>query len=286
MSLNQNFEQWLDNATEGLPQRIKKSIRAEFEAHYVDAVEEYLAEGCESNQAHRRALADLGHPAEIRTGLRNTHLAERRYLKAAAVGVLFPIGLIPMYSGLLGYTVLNQILLLLIVLLPAVYIFKTFNRMLIARFNFEQLNLLTDAFVYGLIAFMGLNIFSLLRFQHQILWSSQADYPAGASLFELALYYMGLVILLLLGVLMMLWSQRLGNLGDSLYEMRPLLRYTMLACGFLIAIDTLGFANQSFIMVKFADALVMLSYIIGSGLMSLIFVRVVYRGSSHPAQLA
>ncbi len=286
MPVNQGFEQWLENATKGLPQRIETSVRAEFEAHYVDAVEDYLAEGNNPDQAHDKALTALGNAAEIRVGLCNTHLAERRYLTAAAIGILLPLGLVPLYNDVLGHTVFNKILLLLIVLLPAVYIFKTFNRMLVARFNFEQLNLLTKTFVYGLMAYIGLNIFTLLGYQHQVLWSSQANYPAGASLFEQVLYYAGLVVLLLLGISVILWGQRLVNLNNTLYGLRSLLRYTMLACGFLTTIDTLGFANQSFIVVKIVDPLVMLSYIMSSGLISLIFVRVVYRGSSHPAQLA
>jgi len=75
------FEHWLSAITQGLPQQIATEIRAEFIAHYEDAVAAYREQGRAPETAQRAALADLGETQTVRRLLRRVHLShgERIY---------------------------------------------------------------------------------------------------------------------------------------------------------------------------------------------------------------
>ena len=79
--IDPSFEHWLAAATQGLPQQKSTEIRAEFVAHYEDAVTAYQEEGHAPETAQRAALADLGDEQTVRRMLHRVHLShgERIY---------------------------------------------------------------------------------------------------------------------------------------------------------------------------------------------------------------
>jgi hypothetical protein len=94
-SLAREFEQWLAQATEGLPEDVCAVTQDELRAHYEDAVAEFVRKGETAVSAHQLALKSLGGSSETRQGLRDTHLAGRRYKTAV---LLTAYGL--MYAGI------------------------------------------------------------------------------------------------------------------------------------------------------------------------------------------
>jgi len=76
------FEQWLAEATRGLPQPLAKDVRTELEAHFEDDVEDYLTAGRSPAAARTAALADLGNAETVRHMLHKVHLSRGERLIA------------------------------------------------------------------------------------------------------------------------------------------------------------------------------------------------------------
>ena len=76
------LEQWLAEATKGLPQPLARDVRTELEAHFEDAVEDYLTSGRTPEAARTAALADLGDAEVVRHGLHRVHLSRGERLVA------------------------------------------------------------------------------------------------------------------------------------------------------------------------------------------------------------
>src|SRR5690349_20478008 len=85
------FERWLKRATKRLPSETAEIVREELTAHFEDAVADYLAEGKTPQEAQQAALLALGDEGEISDGFQQTHFAGRRYLIAAAIGMVYPV---------------------------------------------------------------------------------------------------------------------------------------------------------------------------------------------------
>lgn len=74
MKADNGLTKWLRTATQGLPEDVTLSLREELQSHYEDAVRDYLAQGKDSADAHRAALADLGDARQVGRALRRVHL--------------------------------------------------------------------------------------------------------------------------------------------------------------------------------------------------------------------
>jgi hypothetical protein len=98
--LNDDFSQWVQLATHGLPKNTLPMIQAELRAHYEDSLEDHLLGGKSMRDAQHAALADLGDAQETLGALKQIHLAPRRYLLASLACVsplLFVLTLIPLF---------------------------------------------------------------------------------------------------------------------------------------------------------------------------------------------
>lgn len=83
--MNTELLKWLDAATMGLPVEIKTRVRAELESHYQEALAEYQQAGEAPEDAHDRAMSELGEAADTANSFRRTHLSSRRHLAAFVV---------------------------------------------------------------------------------------------------------------------------------------------------------------------------------------------------------
>ncbi|GAB4514367.1 MAG: hypothetical protein OHK0046_16370 [Anaerolineae bacterium] len=97
-----NFTQWLHTATRRLPPDIREEVRAEFRAHYEDALETYLEDGLTPEMAHEAALTDLGDAGAAAQALLAIHQAQAHYLRAAFASMAPSL---LMLGGLLIFTV-------------------------------------------------------------------------------------------------------------------------------------------------------------------------------------
>lgn len=129
---------WLDDATRGMPKSSRGWVRDELLAHYEDALSDHLADGAAPDEAHRLVLAELGSANGVSGGLRETHLAERRYRFAAAASLIFPLTMLAHVTlvsrGERGIEVLVYDLMLL---LPLLYVLRSLHTLLVQRFRLD-----------------------------------------------------------------------------------------------------------------------------------------------------
>ncbi len=131
-----DVERWLDRATAGLPAEARGWVRDELRAHYDDAVAARLANGAAEGDARRMALAELGSAAAISGGLRETHLAGRRYRFAAAASLIFPLGILAHVLLLArGAGGLEAVVYDLLLLLPLLYVLRVLHTLLVLRYD-------------------------------------------------------------------------------------------------------------------------------------------------------
>ena len=129
---SQDLVRWLNTATRGLPAETKAQIRGEIEAHYQDALQAHLAGGKSMEVARRAALADLGQADETGCDLREIHLADRWYIAAMVIGLLFPaiMWLAFTLEGVIQPLNLGAPVAQAIILLPTFFILYVFRKLL------------------------------------------------------------------------------------------------------------------------------------------------------------
>lgn len=168
-STNPELIDWLETATHGLPPEARELVWMEIEGHYLDALDDYLAQGKSFEAAHRAAMEALGNPGEASEGLSDTYLAGRRYRIAvfASLGILILILLDNMLWGAFGdmayyYLIVSALhLAILACVLYAVFAF----RKLLADYPFTRRFELIDR-VLGLMAWASATLHgSLVMFK-------------------------------------------------------------------------------------------------------------------------
>ncbi len=96
--LHYDFDLWLQEAVCGLSADVQAVVAEELQAHYEDMVAEFIEKGETAVSAHQLALKTLGASKETRQGLRDTHLAARRYKTTVVLGfvamAVMPVGLL------------------------------------------------------------------------------------------------------------------------------------------------------------------------------------------------
>jgi hypothetical protein len=129
-----NVDHWLDRATAGLPADSRGWVRDELRAHYDDALAQHLSDGASPDEARRLALAELGGAGAVSGGLRETHLAERRYAAAAAFSLIFPLSVLAhVLMQAQGAGGLDALIYDLLLLLPLLYILRALHTLLVQR---------------------------------------------------------------------------------------------------------------------------------------------------------
>ncbi len=72
----EEFDRWLDTATEGLCAEAKERIGQEIGVHYGNAIDAHREEGLSEDEAYECALTALGSPSKAARAFRRTHLTE------------------------------------------------------------------------------------------------------------------------------------------------------------------------------------------------------------------
>lgn len=83
--MSQNLTRWLEIATAKLRPQHARRVYTEVEAHYHDAVSDYLSQGKTQPEAEQAALADLGDPQATGRALRRAYHTRRTTLQRFAL---------------------------------------------------------------------------------------------------------------------------------------------------------------------------------------------------------
>lgn len=286
----QDLSRWLETATKGLPVKASEIVRTEIEAHYADAVEAYLAQGETPTQAHLAAMADLGDVQATGRALRDTHLAERRYVRAAIVSMLWPLYypflfliLVPMLH--LPF-VLESLLNYLGTLFITLYGLYTLKFLLARGFNCDDLNQPVLMVTWGLGLYIGPQLVSELLFGYP---------PAFPSIFVQDITpletVLGTILLsggFVTGLGMLLMARGLLKVTDPMYSLRLPLSFALFICSFgLISFCTAvvcSLSAENIIYFLTYGLFMSASYIVFT-LLALLFFRAAWRRSERPARL-
>jgi hypothetical protein len=76
---NRELKEWLFIATRGLCGEASRRVSDEIEAHYTDAVMDYVAAGFKEQVAQRKAVSELGDPKQARRWYCHANLTQEKY---------------------------------------------------------------------------------------------------------------------------------------------------------------------------------------------------------------
>lgn len=214
--------------------------------------------------------------------LYHTLLTQKRYLIAAATGLLFPLPVVFFYLG--ANNALNETFFYLTILGSSLYLFATFKKMLLEHFNFREIRLPTHLLFFSLTMYLGLSLLGELFLHHPY----DLDF-ATATLIEKALYYATLLGVFGTSTALILISFELDNLPHNLYGLRKPFRYVLLILSLFLLLFSLAIVNinlsqvnlmiaLSVVVLILSEILIILTYTISCLLLSFIFLFAALRG--------
>lgn len=276
---------WLNTATAGLPGSISRTARAEFEAHYFDAVAEYEAQGQTTDQAHCSALADLGDPQTAGEALRQTHLARRHYLCATLLSMIWPLyPFIFLFFGWLLPSALNAILYYSGLVFFVFYPFYTLRLLLLNRLNPDVLKQPLTLINGSVPTYFGPLLFIELFFgynvtPHTILGSTV---PPLVNIFGVITISGGVVT----GLAAVWIAYALIRLDDPLASLRLPVAFTLGLTGLSMSSFNLALALGFNFLADLINVGFFISSFVFYALLALLFFRAAWRRIETPRRLA
>jgi hypothetical protein len=216
-------------------------------------------------------------------------LAHKTYFFTSAVGLLAPLLIVFLYTS--AASMFEAILFFVVITISAIYLFYAFSRMLLIRFEFDQIRFATNLLFITLSIYIGLTIvFMLFVGRHPQLYD-----PDNASLFDLAGYYASILASFGLSTALIMMSFELEHLPDTLHGLLKPLRYALLSLSMFLILSTLAIVTSyltkmplvlavSIVTLRLADVLILLSLTINCILISLIFLFFAIRDVIPPVE--
>lgn len=293
---------WLKIATRGLPAEVAALVRSEIEAHYEDALHDHQTQGMSVFEAHRAALGELGDVDATSQALRDTHLAERRYLKAALLSIAPSMMLLfIIFSQLAAGDTSTQppdffsftSLLGIVNFFCVLYVLHSFKLLLSGRFNCHQVDRPVAVVKWSLLIVTISTAVSQVLFNRQVallvndpmMLEGELISSTGAVV-ETLLRITSVAGILALGFGWIFLSDRLMGVEDRVYGLVKPLRYLLLITGFGVASS--GIASALGLMNATVVAVIAIA-VVGTckcALWTLLFFRAASRGSNRPIQMA
>lgn len=289
------FEGWLKTATRRLPREMSEMARAELEAHYADAVQDYKRQGYPADEGRRAALADLGDAAETGRALRAAHTGVGRVLLAMALALVYPFSYAFVWSyieRLTGSEVVGSIVWNLVVFWPTLCVLLTFKRVLAQRHGAGPFERPLRFVLWGLGVDTHAAILALL-----IYGVPAATQTGEHRLFEAApllltlLDWLALAGVAAVGAGLLGLARALRRLDrGSLWGLRiPLWAAILLdgiaALGYVLSILVLPLLDNV-LLVMVLSLLIYLFHTVIFMLLTLLFFRSIYRSRTDPLQTA
>jgi hypothetical protein len=287
--------QWLDTITRELPGEIAGLVRDELAAHYEDAISEQLARGTTPAEAHRAALRALGDSDVTGQMLKDVHLAEKHYRRAALASVISPLT-IPLILVLMRVLhlpgVLTMFALNFSAFLTVLYVLHAFRLLLIKDFNFNELKWSVRLLSWGVGAVAVGSVVAWWVLGHPlVLYLSRPDMVGTLAVSEqtrLTTRWLSWTVqggTLLLGAGFIVMGDQLFALQDSLFGLRKPLLYALIASGFSILCLGLAAVLGVHPAVGLAGGSIIIAGLILQVLITLLFLRASQRRVRDPFRL-
>lgn len=288
------WHHWLSHITKGLPDAAVQTITAEITNHFLDAVDDYVAEGLEKEAAQTRALADLGAAETIGRGLKDVYHGHRLY-KVGAVASMSILAVLIILPGLiyslwaentLAVQISNIITGLVLAGLTA-YVLDTLRRLLTWRFGMLALNRAFKIAIAGYLLWLVADIVSLAIYNAPLYIGSLRALSEAVTELDRALIMAAWIGQIGLGISGWLISWALWQTQDNLYGIGKLLAVCLAVMAVPIGLSgfvvNLGWETA----VEFLHLLVVMGHIFVWPVITMLFIRAIFRPPTmRPPQLA
>ncbi len=291
---HQPLHRWLSVATKKLPADAAQIVSTEIMGHFMDAVDDYVAEGLPQHEADMRALADLGAAETVGRGLKDVHLGKPHYKAAAAASMLilaflvvFPAIIFQLFIGNSSAIQASQITIGVVLAGLTAYVLNTLRRLLIWRFAMFNLDKVFKVAIGSYLLWLVADTLSLIFFNTPLYIGSLRPLFAAASRFDRNLIAAAWVGQVGLGITGMMISMSLWQAQDNLYGIGKLFS----VCLALMAVP-IGLAGVA-VNVGADTAVIILTLLVNVGhiliwpVITMLFIRAIFRPpNARPPQLA
>lgn len=289
-----SFHHWLSHITKNLPDAAVQTITAEITNHFLDAVDDYMAEGLKKEDAQTRALADLGAAETISRGLKDVYHGHRLY-KVGAVASMSILGILILLPGLIyslwaGNTLAVQISNIFVGFVLAgltAYVLDTLRRLLIWRFGMFTLDRAFKIAIASYLLWLAADIVSLAIYNAPLYIGSLRALAEAVTEFDRVLVMAAWVGQIGLGINGLLISWSLWRAQDNLYGIGKLLAVCLAMMAVPIGLSgfavNLGWGTA----VEFLYLLVVMGHIVVWPVITMLFIRAIFRPpNARPPQFA
>jgi hypothetical protein len=288
------LKSWLDSATQGLTAADEKSVRAELQAHFEDAVEQHKKSGEKPDDAVRLALADLGAAEAIDRGLLDVHRGQRLYPIAMALSMLnlltnmvMPVlhESMSLEPGKLGETLFvagSNIALFG----PTCIVIYILGKLIEWRSGDNSASKAVRVIMAGVIGYLTIDTLMLAMFGYSNIYFLGKSVGETQSGLELAMYLLSSIGQLVTGAALAVLAWVMYQVRGHLFGLAlPIsVMANLLALSVIVTALTQA-AGQTNIFIVFAIAGNMIHFFIWPTF-TLLFFRAIYRPASLPVRLA
>ena len=285
--MNNKFEEdlksWLLQVTHGLTPEVEANLHEEISSHYNDAVTTHKQTGMSDEEAHQKAMKELGDANEVAKKLRATHLTKDQCRTASIISLVYPL-LMPLALWFLNQHISESVALIvteLAILFPTLYVLSAFTKL--NQYRFRLLDMPLTILIWSVIVGQSARILHFAIFQQTVF--ERGD---GLQLFSYGLLSSILVIIAIIaefsgGISMILFGSRLAKLTSRLFGLRKPLEIVFCGMGTASLGVGVGVLLDVYLLAGIASVIGYVTLIITFALLSLVFYRSAYRRPSNLA---
>lgn len=287
------FQKWLSAATDSLPDHVIQIVTSEFENHYLDAIDDLLADGLAQEEAQTEALASLGPAKTVSRCLKDVHLGRRHYKVAAVASMLILLVMLffPVFidSFLTGSPATNRVSHVLTGLLLAgltAYVLNAVRRLLTWRFDLHQLDKLFKIAIASYLFWLAADTISMVLYNAPLYIGSLRTLHEAITGFDKLLITAAWIGQIGLGATGMMIAASLWQSQKGLYGIGKPLAICLGIMAVPIGLAALATNLGLTIVVSILTMLVVMGHILVWPMIAMLFVRAIFRPpNAQPPQL-
>lgn len=283
---SRSFEQWVAQATAGLPEAVASEVVEELADHYQATVDELLAAGTAPQQASRHALSRLGSASLAADGLKDVYCGHRHYQVATLVAIatlIFYFTFPAIYAAVGGPAGMSEKLAMALYVsllaAPTLYVLTTLRKLFVWRFQLRDLDGYLKLAWVAFAMTVASDVIGLLAYGYSLNIGlgqpptlSQAQWPA-----QFVVLVTTMVGYALLGFALSIIGWRLARWHGRLYGLRRLLAVDMFLMGPAMMTVPLWLAADVSLIQSMAFVLATAGQLFMWPLLILLFFRATFR---------
>ena len=283
------LQEWLLVATKKLPTAVSHTVTQELTNHFLDAVEEYEADGLSQPEAEARALAELGAAEAVGRRLKDVHLGQPHYKTAAFASLLIlalmmgiPALVYRLFAEEPRVVQMCQVTMGVLLAGLTVYVLNTLRRLLLWRFDLPGVDKPLKVAIGSYLLWLTADTLSLLVYNAPLYVGSLRPLGTAVSPFDTLLIVAAWMGQVGIGVTGLILARSLWQAQADLHGIGKLLAGCLVVMALPIGLagfaENLGMETAVFIFSLLAT----LGHISIWPTMTLLFARSTFRPPHEP----